>query len=433
MRPCLVEEGKPISQQTYDCDHDHDGVRGQMSVLDQGFNANDGSGQGGRTKSSHTNPSSLSSLSRLARKNSSCTPSESIKNKKSYRLATSIQIGGYKQPLPEAVHGCGDDNDDGDEDMSMFGGHEFQAKNTSSSRIINQFTTTESIQQRYSLNTNIEIGQQHNSMDVDETIDIDCSHRDDHAKDENVPSTYSYVSTSSRMDIDDSLPKSPLVVIDGPNVAHAYAKVLHNNSSLSFATMSSNNIEPDVRGIQIASSYFMNAGCRVQIVIPAYWLRRKPKNGNNNSENSLMMTEQVEILQGLQSQNLVLCSPPTDDDDAYAITIARREDVRSKSRHSAQFQNLNPNLSASRDVLSICGAFILSNDLFRDAIQRDISGDLHNWLRGKGCDKSESLSGRISFSFCDIGCKDLDFVANPRHLLVEIIEQYNRKCVPYSF
>ena len=88
--------------------------------------------------------------------------------------------------------------------------------------------------------------------------------------------------------------------------------------------------------------------------------------------------------------------------------------MRSKSRQSAQFQNLKPNLSASCNVLSICGAFILSNDLFRDAIHRDISGDLHNWLRGKGCDKSELLSGRISFSFCDISCKDLDFVANLR-------------------
>ena len=222
------------------------------------------------------------------------------------------------------------------------------------------------------------------------------------------------------MEIDDTLPKCPLVVIDGPNVAFAYAQTLHNNSSLSAATSTTTNtrVEPDVKGIEIASTYFINAGCRVQIVIPTYWLRKKPKHGTNSSDNALMITEQLEILQRLQSQNLLLCSPPTDDDDAYAIAVARREDARSQKRRAPQFEqqtlSSNSNTSTSCDVLSVCGAFILSNDLFRDAIRRDVSSDLSNWLRGKGSQRSESLSGRISYSFCDVGCMDLDFVANPR-------------------
>ena len=216
----------------------------------------------------------------------------------------------------------------------------------------------------------------------------------------------------TRMEIDDSLPKSPLVVIDGANVAYAYSQVLNAKSSLSLAG-SNSTIEPDVRGIKIAADYFLNAGCRIQIVIPMYWLRKKPRQGDNSSDNALMMTEQVEILEKLQAQNLLLCSPPTDDDDAYAITIARREDRRSVRRHSSNQTSLQINASTSTDVMSIHGAFILSNDLFRDAMKRDVSGNLQQWLHGL---ELNSIPARISYSFCDIGCMDLDFVANPRYV-----------------
>ncbi len=385
MRPRLVEEGKPIPQH----------FDNQCHTI--GKNGAGDENERGNTKD---NPAaSLSSLSRLAMKNPKGT-NRNI-NQRNYKLETSIQIGGSKAPS-EAM----------DEDQEMtFSGHEFQTNNTSS------FTA---VKQQYSLNTNIEIGRKSNCTDVDESMDVDCSHIDEHPKyttnhslstenHEKIPLVYT---APSRMEIDDTLAKSPLVVIDGPNVAHAYAKVLHANSSLS-ATLSDKYIEPDVRGLQIASAYFVNAGCRVQIVIPAYWLRRKPRNGNNNSENTLMITEQVEILRHLQSQNLILCTPPTDDDDAYAIAVARREDARSQNRYSPQLQSLKLDTFTSCNVLSICGAFILSNDLFRDAIQRD-GCDLQHWLRGKGPDKCESLPGRISYSFCDIGCMELDLIANPR-------------------
>ncbi len=195
---------------------------------------------------------------------------------------------------------------------------------------------------------------------------------------------------------------------------------MNDKSSLSLLS-SKHSVEPDVRGIQIASTYFINAGCRVQIVIPTYWLRLKPQNGTNKSDNALMMTEQTEILQELHSQNLLLCSPPTDDDDAYAIAIARREDARSQMRMSsnADQSRLSSNLKTTTDVMAISGAFILSNDLYRDAMKRDISGDLGRWLRGYSATESRgNLPGRISYSFCDVGCMELDFVANPRSVLI---------------
>ena len=64
------------------------------------------------------------------------------------------------------------------------------------------------------------------------------------------------------MEINDSLPKSPLVVIEGANVAYAYSQVLNAKSSLSLAG-SNSTIEPDVRVIKFAADYFLNAGWMV--------------------------------------------------------------------------------------------------------------------------------------------------------------------------
>mmetsp|Transcript_26095 Transcript_26095/g.30306 ORF Transcript_26095/g.30306 Transcript_26095/m.30306 type:complete len:302 (+) Transcript_26095:158-1063(+) len=240
-------------------------------------------------------------------------------------------------------------------------------------------------------------------------------------------STSTSTTTTSRMEIEDILPKPPMIVIDGPNVAHAYGQALGDLRTTKLNSNSNSSYEPDAKGILIAASYFLNTGCRVQIVIPTYWLQRK---------------EQMEILEQLKYQNLLLCSPPTDDDDAYVIAVARREDVRSKARNSSHQQSTlelhsNHTIATSCDVMSVSGAFILSNDLFRDAMARDISGDLKHWLQGSGSggqkSSSSSLRGRISYSFCDMGSIDkygdveLDFIANPRHALVGIIERSNRK------
>lgn len=127
--------------------------------------------------------------------------------------------------------------------------------------------------------------------------------------------------------------------------------------------------------------------------------------------NAMMITPQLEVLKDLKARGLLVAAPPRDDDDAYALTIARREDARSHNRGGGG------------------GGFVLSCDLFRDAVNRDITGELREWLTtGSG-----NGPGRISFAFCDMGSTDdygdkmMDFVANPRHPLVAWIEEELRR------
>lgn len=61
--------------------------------------------------------------------------------------------------------------------------------------------------------------------------------------------------------------KEPLVVMDGANVAHAYADVATGKT----------RGEPDYYGLQVAANYFLEAGIRVLIVLPASWFRVKPQ------------------------------------------------------------------------------------------------------------------------------------------------------------
>lgn len=202
--------------------------------------------------------------------------------------------------------------------------------------------------------------------------------------------------------------KMPLVVLDGANVAYAYAGVMagKNNSSLEAAS-SRNKLEPDVRGIQIATQFFLDAGVRALIVLPQYWFR---ENSNNRSANS--MTQKLEILGDLKAKGLIVASPPTDDDDAYALTISRREEMRSR----------RPPRNGEGP------GFVLSNDLFRDAQERDApNGTLKEWLtKGRNDDVGP---GRISYTFGDMGSMNdrgervLDFIPNPRHPLVMWMEQ----------
>jgi hypothetical protein len=119
----------------------------------------------------------------------------------------------------------------------------------------------------------------------------------------------------------------------------------------------------------------------------------------------MMETTHLETLNDLQAQGLIVASPPADDDDAYVLTIARREESRSLRRNNGEGPG-----------------FVLSNDMFRDAQKRDGSGALQDWLNNG---RNETIgSGRISFTFCDMGTMNdhgeriLDFVPNPRHPLV---------------
>lgn len=146
------------------------------------------------------------------------------------------------------------------------------------------------------------------------------------------------------------------------------------------------------------------------------FIRWSNNNSHHSSTNNETTTNKLKILQALKSQGLLVASPPTDDDDAYALTIARREEQRSLKRPPPQTGE-GP-------------GFVLSNDLFRDAQQRDDSGTLKEWLTN-GRQKSTIGPGRISYTFGDMGTMNdrgehvFDFLPNPRHPLINWMEQKN--------
>ncbi len=216
--------------------------------------------------------------------------------------------------------------------------------------------------------------------------------------------------------VEDHSIKPPLVVLDGANVAHAYGKTLHSR-------LSSTEVQPDARGILVACEYLARAHLRVLVVLPAHWFQRKNNSASSTSNDALLFR----VIEELDYQGILVPSPPSDDDDAYALTIAQRENARAVQSHRH-----GP-------------GYVLSNDMFRDAQNRDASGELKIWLT-KGLsssssshDGSSSLAaaangaqdtgpGRISYTFCDMGRMDdhgereLDFIPNPRHPLVAWIE-----------
>ena len=62
--------------------------------------------------------------------------------------------------------------------------------------------------------------------------------------------------------------------------------------------------------------------------------------------------------------------------------------------------------------------YLVSNDLYRDAVERDRRKNKHNfttldrWLK----------SSRISYTFCNMGMGRILFIPNPRHDLIQNIE-----------
>jgi len=235
----------------------------------------------------------------------------------------------------------------------------------------------------------------------------------------------------ARMEID-ILQKPPLVVIDGANISYAYATAYGLNGKDTSLTRNSihSKVEPDTTGIKVASSYFLNAGCRCQVVLPTQWMKRKPLPHDAANGNAIMVTEQIDILNELDAQNILCFSPPTDDDDAYAIAMARRESYRAQLRmQQKQNSYQQRSLHQSLDLSSLDDAFILSNDCFRDAISRDTTGELKRWLSGG---TKNDYGHRISYSFCDLdgidqfGDRCLEFLPNPRHILTDLIEIKNR-------
>ena len=293
----------------------------------------------------------------------------------------------------------------------------------------------------------------------------------------------SYADTSTnaadvaeRMEVEDIIPLPPLIVIDGANVAYAYGKaksvgnsaVISSHSTDHSGHSSGGNIstysrqgssfgrsfQPDAKGILIACNYFMNAGCRVQVVLPAQWLQTKSQRRNDVGGGSYHssyespalvseMTPQLEVLHGLREQGLLCAAPANDDDDSYAILLARREDARAARRRGGGQARAKSGDGKPISIIEEGGGFVLSNDQFRDAQSRDRTSSaptgLGGWLEGKKKkgisrlqDRINNIPGRMSYGFGDIGSidqygdKELDLIPNPRHPLVEEVEQGNR-------
>ena len=160
----------------------------------------------------------------------------------------------------------------------------------------------------------------------------------------------------------------------------------------------------DAKGIVVTCEYFQSAGIRVLAVIPTTWTHRDPHQ---------------QILKKLEEQGVLVSAPSRDDDDAYAITIARREDAKARERGDGP-------------------GYVMSNDMFRDAIARteeEGGGEgLKEWLtEGSTLEQGKTGPGRISFAFLDTGSMDdhgdkvLDIMPSPRHPLIQFVEQSRRK------
>lgn len=167
--------------------------------------------------------------------------------------------------------------------------------------------------------------------------------------------------------------KPPMCVLDGANIAYAYSKISQGDTSLQ-SSINTGKTEPDARGIVVACNYFVSAGIRVLAVVPSTWTHREPHQS---------------ILHELNQRGFLVPAPPRDDDDAYALTIARREDNRAQQRGDGP-------------------GYVISNDMFRDAIAREEAegntNQLRVWLNdGRTLPQGKTGPGRISFAFCDAG------------------------------
>jgi hypothetical protein len=242
---------------------------------------------------------------------------------------------------------------------------------------------------------------------------------------------------------------SPLVILDGANIAYNYYDCV--NPSLH--SHSSKRRQPDSRGIRIAIDYFMYHNCRVQAVVPVSWYQLKPRpadqyhlhNRSRGDSDARMVTEEVEELRLLRQRGLLVAIPPGDDDDAYALALARREDERLLTAAAGQEDEGMMMLEDKtvQHFLLPLGGYIVSNDMFHDAIRRDENKLRHHEL-SLNMRSSISLKGwlmkrRISYSFANVGTTtttttqidtssdiQLDFVPNPRSDLIDAIDEYSR-------
>jgi hypothetical protein len=200
--------------------------------------------------------------------------------------------------------------------------------------------------------------------------------------------------------VEDHSLRQPLVVLDGANVAYGYNDDFLLVSPTAGA-MSSHNSKgrPNVRGILVAAEYWLKHHVRVLVVLPQPWLNNAPD---------------MAVLLSRLPRSLFVAAPSRDDDDAYALQIAQRENSRARAK------------SSSRNGGVEGPAYVVSNDMFRDAQERDNGRQLAAWLN---TDDAVLGKGRISYTFANLGRRDdhgdveLDYLPNPRHPLVIWAEQ----------
>lgn len=200
-----------------------------------------------------------------------------------------------------------------------------------------------------------------------------------------------YRPTEPMQGVEDHSTPKPLLVVDGANVAYAYQQQ-----------------RPDIRGIQRIVDYFeqqlapqaMDDVIRLVIVLPASWIQRYATTRKNQSWAQCDWEQhQYRVVHALHDR--LIPAPSTDDDDAYALTIAMQQ-------------------QSSQSVPS----YIISNDHFRDAQARD---------RGIAKFLTEKKA-RISYTFANMGSIDatggepvLDFVPNPRHPAIEELQELRQR------
>ncbi len=435
-RPRLVESGAPISQDDHDVDAFLDAeIRKQQTLQESDghdeYHSRNRKAYQSHKSSSHKQSSLISSLGGAASRSSlDSRPREKLQTKiviggrsrrspqetqTQYRYELNLPLKEKKSKLKTSIE-IHDSQSHDCMDMDFEQNHEYginqQEHNMNNAH---QSHPQHSANNQY--NTSF-LSYQHTIHD--QALDMHHPMYEHH--DRHISIQHSSPIQSERMEVDETgAQRLPLIVIDGANIAYAYTQATTPSSH-------SKNIEPNVLGINVAVQYFVTAGCRVSVVIPSYWLNRNPK---YNSNSTIQASDQIAILSSLKEQNMLMCSPPTDDDDSYCIAIARRIDNQFKNRRKvSSLQSYSHNhYSTSSDLTSLGGAYILSNDLYRDAQQRDVSGNLKDWLDGED---DLGVSKRISYSFADLGSIDqfgdvkLDFVPNPRHPLTAMIERIHR-------
>ena len=117
------------------------------------------------------------------------------------------------------------------------------------------------------------------------------------------------------------------------------------------------------RGVQLAFDYFSpHHGVTCIGFLPAAFLKKRPKHGSGSGHNSVMQTDDWDILDNLRRARKIEIVPAGDNDDLYILTYARQQQER---------------------------GFVVSNDFFADHIQRlanqTVQRNTRDWVRGHRC------------------------------------------------